>query len=59
MARFEDDLSERRHAPRVREDRFGGERSGVEGTPTFFVNGMRYEDLSSCRRARGRRGCGK
>jgi DNA integrity scanning protein DisA with diadenylate cyclase activity len=43
VARFEDDLSERRHAPRVREDRFGGERSGVEGTPTFFVNGMRYE----------------
>ena len=43
VARFEDDLSERRHAPRVRDDRFGGERSGVEGTPTFFVNGMRYE----------------
>ena len=43
VARFEDDLSQRRHAPRVREDRFGGERSGVEGTPTFFVNGMRYE----------------
>jgi diadenylate cyclase len=42
-ARFEDDLEERAHAPRVREDRFGGERSGVEGTPTFFVNGVRYE----------------
>ena len=39
----EEDLEERAHAPRVREDRFGGERSGVEGTPTFFVNGVRYE----------------
>lgn len=42
-ARFESDLAERRHAPRVREDRLDGERSGVEGTPTFFVNGARYE----------------
>jgi diadenylate cyclase len=42
-AHFEEDLEERAHAPRVREDRFGGERSGVEGTPTFFVNGVRYE----------------
>src|SRR3712207_412218 len=41
--RFEEELEERAHAPRVREDRFGGERSGVEGTPTFFVNGVRYE----------------
>jgi diadenylate cyclase len=43
LARFEDDLAERRHAPRVREDRLDAERSGVEGTPTFFVNGARYE----------------
>jgi diadenylate cyclase len=43
MARFEDDLAERRHAPRVREDRLDGERTGVEGTPTFFINGARYE----------------
>jgi diadenylate cyclase len=43
VARFKDDLVESRYAPRVREDRFSGERSGVEGTPTFFVNGRRYE----------------
>ena len=43
LARFEDDLAGRRHAPHVREDRLDGERSGVEGTPTFFINGARYE----------------
>ena len=43
LERFENDLAERRHASRVREDRLDGERAGVEGTPTFFVNGARYE----------------
>ncbi len=40
--RFEEDLASRRHAARVSEDRAGGERSGVGGTPTFFLNGVRY-----------------
>jgi hypothetical protein len=43
LARFEDDLAEHRHAHRVRENRLGGEQAGVEGTPTFFVNGVRHE----------------
>ena len=43
LERFEGDLAERWHAPRVREDRLGGERSGVDGTPAFFVNGVRHE----------------
>jgi diadenylate cyclase len=43
LERFQDDLEERRHASHVREDRLGGERSGVDGTPAFFVNGVRYE----------------
>ena len=50
LERFEEDLAERWHAPRVREDRLGGERSGVDGTPAFFVNGARHEgnlDLES------------
>jgi protein-disulfide isomerase len=29
---------------RVREDRASGIRSGVNGTPCFFINGTRYED---------------
>jgi diadenylate cyclase len=40
--RFEEDLTTRRHAGRVSEDRTGGERSGVGGTPTFFLNSVRY-----------------
>jgi len=29
---------------RVREDFRGGIRSGVNGTPTFFINGLRYDE---------------
>lgn len=32
-----------RHAERVREDFRSGARGGVNGTPTFFINGVRYE----------------
>jgi protein-disulfide isomerase len=28
---------------RVREDFMGGVRGGVNGTPTFFINGKRYD----------------
>jgi protein-disulfide isomerase len=28
---------------RVKDDFMGGARSGVNGTPTFFLNGERYE----------------
>jgi protein-disulfide isomerase len=31
-------------AARVREDLTGGVRSGVTGTPTFFINGRRHDD---------------
>jgi protein-disulfide isomerase len=31
------------HAPRVREDVLSGARSGVNGTPTFFINGVRHD----------------
>jgi protein-disulfide isomerase len=41
--RFDRDLSERRHEGRVQEDFMSGVRSGVNGTPTFFINGVRYD----------------
>jgi protein-disulfide isomerase len=44
VPRFERDLVEHRFADRVLEDLISGARSGVNGTPTFFINGRRYED---------------
>ena len=40
--RFDADLSGEKFAKRVRDDFRGGVRSGVNGTPTFFINGVRY-----------------
>ena len=40
--RFESDLSGEIFARRVSDDFRGGVRSGVNGTPTFFINGVRY-----------------
>ena len=37
-------LSERRYAERIAEDFDTGVRSGVDGTPTLFVNGTRHDD---------------
>src|SRR5213079_461133 len=31
------------HAARVRDDFMSGVKSGVNGTPTFFINGVRYD----------------
>jgi protein-disulfide isomerase len=50
LERFVDDLAEHRHSARIREDFLSGVRSGVNGTPTFFVNGIRHDggyDLDS------------
>jgi protein-disulfide isomerase len=37
------DLDSGIHADRVRSDFVSGVRSGVNGTPTFFINGARFE----------------
>ena len=42
VQRFERDLAEHVYAPRVQEDVRGGLRSGVNRTPTFFINGVRH-----------------
>lgn len=50
LDRFKRDLDEHVYAEKVREDFHGGIRSGVNGTPTFFINGVRYDgawDLES------------
>jgi protein-disulfide isomerase len=38
-----DALASGRYRPKVREDFMGGVRSGVNGTPTFFINGRRHD----------------
>ena len=43
--RFVGDLVTHRFVPRIREDLASGSRSGVSGTPTFFVNGLRYDGV--------------
>ena len=43
LERFDRELAERIHAERVHEDFIGGVRSGVNGTPTFYINGARHD----------------
>jgi protein-disulfide isomerase len=43
-SRFTTDLAKHTKAARVREDFMSGARSGVNGTPTFFINGVRHDD---------------
>jgi protein-disulfide isomerase len=40
---FDRELADHVHAARVREDFMSGVRSGVNGTPTFFINGARHD----------------
>jgi protein-disulfide isomerase len=44
VERFGKELAEHVHAARVREDFMSGVRSGVNGTPTFYINGVRHDD---------------
>jgi protein-disulfide isomerase len=50
-------VREHRYLARIRDDFNGGVRSGVNGTPTFFINGRRHdgaptvEDLSAALKA--------
>lgn len=43
VPRFTTELTTHAHAKRIREDFLSGVRSGVNGTPTFFINGVRHD----------------
>jgi protein-disulfide isomerase len=43
VSRFSSELARHIHAARVREDFMSGVRSSVNGTPTFFINGVRHD----------------
>jgi protein-disulfide isomerase len=43
VGRFDRELAHHVHADRVREDFLSGVRSGVGGTPTFYINGVRHD----------------
>jgi protein-disulfide isomerase len=43
VTEFAQELSGHVHTKKVRADFTGGVRSGVNGTPTFFVNGVRFD----------------
>ena len=44
VERFARELAEHVHAARVHDDFMSGVRSGVNGTPTFYINGVRHDD---------------
>ena len=43
VKRFTSELASEAHVKRIRADIGSGVRSGVNGTPTFFINGVRYD----------------
>lgn len=43
QAELRDALLTERYAPKIKSDFLGGVRSGVNGTPTFFINGRQHE----------------
>jgi NhaA family Na+:H+ antiporter len=50
MEEFRQELDDHVHADRVRQDFLNGVKSGANGTPTFYLNGVRYDgpwDLDS------------
>jgi protein-disulfide isomerase len=56
IERFRAEVLERRHRPRVQGDLERAHHDGASGTPTFFINGVRYRgdsDRESLRQALG------
>ncbi len=44
LQQYARDMAEERAFDRIEQEVEGGERSGVQGTPTFFINGVMYRD---------------
>jgi protein-disulfide isomerase len=44
IERYDQEMAEQVHAARIHEDFMSGVRSGVNGTPTFYINGVRHDD---------------
>jgi protein-disulfide isomerase len=44
LDRFDKEMAEHVHAERIHEDFMSGVRSGVNGTPTFYINHVRDDD---------------
>jgi protein-disulfide isomerase len=40
---FDEDMDNHVHIPKIREDFLSGIQSGVNGTPSFYINGTRYD----------------
>ena len=45
MRRFEKDFADGEIAEKVKSDFESGVRSGVNGTPSFFINGYKYNGM--------------
>jgi predicted DsbA family dithiol-disulfide isomerase len=45
MKRFQADLDSHKFAARVHAEEQEGEVAGVEGTPTFYINGKRFNGV--------------
>jgi protein-disulfide isomerase len=45
LEKFGNDIKQDVVEKRIKEDRQSGIRSGVNGTPTFFINGTRYDGI--------------
>jgi len=43
IKKFEAEILKHVYAPGIKDSLINGVKSGVEGTPTFFLNGIRYE----------------
>jgi len=46
LAEFKSALEDGEIVKRIKEDRMSGIKSGANGTPTFFINGVRYDGMT-------------